>query len=240
MGNPWAIAQAAAGFGPAAGAAASAPGSSGTAGDSDHVAPPRAADRHTQHSHDDGSGDPAPGTSDGGRRRFTRAVDSGSTDAADRPEGTGPQRKGNPRLERFGERTEDFVDSVNSAFGKAVPKKVHRRRDPRQNTVVNVTWRALVLLVGLSFVCLGIALLVLPGPGWGSILLGLAILASEYTWANRLMTPVRRRVRAEAARVRRLSRRQQMVVTGLTVVASLTAIGVGIWYITTNGIPWPW
>ena len=99
------------------------------------------------------------------------------------------------RFERFGERTEDFVDSVESGIGKAVPKRVHARRHPRQNTVINVTWRALVLLAGLTLISVGIALLVLPGPGWGSILLGLAILATEYTWANRLLAPVRRRVR---------------------------------------------
>jgi uncharacterized protein (TIGR02611 family) len=143
-------------------------------------------------------------------------------------------------MERFGERTEDFVDSVESAINRAVPKRVHARRDPRQNTVVNVTWRALVLVVGLLMITLGIALLVLPGPGWGSILLGLAILATEYTWANRLLQPVRRRVRAEASRVRRLSRKQQLAVTTGTVGATISGAAFGIWYITQYGWTTPW
>jgi uncharacterized protein (TIGR02611 family) len=138
-------------------------------------------------------------------------------------------------LERFGERTEDFVDSVESGIGKAVPRRVHARRDPRENTVINVTWRALVLVAGLALISLGIVLLVLPGPGWGSILLGLAILATEYTWANRLLAPVRRRVRAEAARMQRYSRRQRIVITATTVAATLLSVAFGIWYVTQNG-----
>lgn len=145
----------------------------------------------------------------------------------------------NPKLERLGERTEDFVDTVESAIDRAVPKKVHGRRDPRQNTVVNVTWRALVLLVGLFFVCLGVVLLVLPGPGWGSIILGLAILASEYTWANRLLGPIRRRVRAEASRVRTLSRRRQMALAAGGALVVVVALGALAWFATAGGWSWP-
>ncbi len=132
------------------------------------------------------------------------------------------------------------MDSVESGIGRAVPQRFHARRDPRQNTVINVTWRALVLLVGLTLICVGVALLVLPGPGWGSILLGLAILATEYTWANRLLAPVRRRVRAEAARMRRFSRRQRIAMTSATVAASVGAAAFGVWYLTQYGWTVPW
>jgi uncharacterized protein (TIGR02611 family) len=178
--------------------------------------------------------------------RFTRAGERHDEGAArnehgaPRAEGPRAPKDPNPRLERFGERTEDFVDSVESAINRAVPKRVHARRDPRQNTVVNVTWRALVLVVGIAMITLGIVLLVLPGPGWGSILLGLAILATEYTWANRLLQPVRRRVRAEASKVRRLSPRQQLAATTTTVVAGVSGVAFSIWYITQYGWTLPW
>ena len=144
------------------------------------------------------------------------------------------------RIERLGERTEDFVDSVESAIGKAVPERVMERSDPRHNTVFNVIWRALVLVAGLTLVLVGIVLLVAPGPGWGSILLGLAILASEFTWANRLLGPVRRRVRAETARVRRFSRRQRIALYAVTLLASAAAIAWYWWYVATYGWTLPW
>lgn len=146
----------------------------------------------------------------------------------------------NLRLERFGERTEDFVDSVESAIHLAVPKNVRSRRDPRQNTVVNITWRALVLLVGLFFVCLGIVLLVLPGPGWGSILLGLAILASEYTWANRLLAPIRRRVRTEANRARGLTRRQQVLLGAVLIAGTIAFASWVSWAVSNAHLTLPW
>lgn len=44
--------------------------------------------------------------------------------------------------------------------------------------------KILVFVVGWSVVTAGIAMLALPGPGWASIFLGFAILATEYTSAR--------------------------------------------------------
>lgn len=131
------------------------------------------------------------------------------------------------------------MDSVEAAITSAVPKPLRRRINPRQNTIVNVVWRALVLIVGLSLVALGLALLVLPGPGWGSILLGLVILASEYTWANRLVAPVRRRVRQEAQRVRAMPKRRQALLYVVTAVVSVGSIVIGVVVVMNGGISWP-
>ncbi len=43
-----------------------------------------------------------------------------------------------------------------------------------------------VLASGTSAILAGTAMLVLPGPGLATILLGLAILGSEFAWAKRL------------------------------------------------------
>jgi len=44
-----------------------------------------------------------------------------------------------------------------------------------------------ITIAGFVVILAGIVLLVLPGPGWALIFLGLAILATEYVWARRLL-----------------------------------------------------
>lgn len=46
--------------------------------------------------------------------------------------------------------------------------------------------KPLILIVGSSVFCTGLALLVLPGPGWAAIFLGIAILASEFAAAEKV------------------------------------------------------
>jgi len=48
-------------------------------------------------------------------------------------------------------------------------------------------YRALMVLVGAVITLAGLALLVLPGPAFVVIPIGLAILALEYAWAERLL-----------------------------------------------------
>jgi len=47
--------------------------------------------------------------------------------------------------------------------------------------------RLIRIVVGFTILGLGIAALVLPGPGWLIIGLGLSILATEFVWARRLL-----------------------------------------------------
>ncbi|MCE2392156.1 MAG: PGPGW domain-containing protein [Proteobacteria bacterium] len=53
--------------------------------------------------------------------------------------------------------------------------------------------RLLVAVVGATVVLIGVALLVLPGPAVLVIPAGLAILATEFAWARRLLRRVRER-----------------------------------------------
>ncbi len=48
-------------------------------------------------------------------------------------------------------------------------------------------WRIVILVVGTTVLLLGAALLVLPGPVFVVIPLGLAILATEFAWARRCL-----------------------------------------------------
>jgi tellurite resistance protein TerC len=52
--------------------------------------------------------------------------------------------------------------------------------------------RVIVSMVGATVLLIGIALLVLPGPAFIVIPVGLAILATEYAWARHWLKRVRR------------------------------------------------
>ena len=55
--------------------------------------------------------------------------------------------------------------------------------------------RVTVTIVGTLLLCVGIVLLVIPGPGLLLIAAGLAVLATEYAWARNLLNAVRARLR---------------------------------------------
>src|SRR6266567_4888876 len=57
---------------------------------------------------------------------------------------------------------------------------------------IKVVRRVIVSVVGATVLLIGVALLVLPGPAFIVIPIGLAILATEYGWARRWLKKVRR------------------------------------------------
>ena len=62
--------------------------------------------------------------------------------------------------------------------------------------------RTAVAVAGSMVVVVGLALLVLPGPGLLLLTAGLALLASEFAWAQRWLTGVRGHAKRAAQRVR--------------------------------------
>ena len=57
---------------------------------------------------------------------------------------------------------------------------------------IKVVKRVIVSVVGATVLLIGVALLVLPGPAFIVIPIGLAIRATEYAWARRWLRKVRR------------------------------------------------
>lgn len=61
---------------------------------------------------------------------------------------------------------------------------------------MDMTWRQtrklFILLIGLTMVVIGIAMIVLPGPALVVIPMGLAVLATEFVWARTLLNRLRR------------------------------------------------
>lgn len=53
--------------------------------------------------------------------------------------------------------------------------------------VLRHAWRSIIIVIGSTLVLIGLALLILPGPGLVIIIAGLAILAREFIWAQGLL-----------------------------------------------------
>ena len=70
------------------------------------------------------------------------------------------------------------------------PIKIIRARI-RANRIADAAWRSVVFFVGFFLIAVGLLLVVLTGPGSLIILIGLFILATEFTWASRFLAPLR-------------------------------------------------
>ena len=65
--------------------------------------------------------------------------------------------------------------------------------------------RLIKIVVGFTLLIIGVAMLVLPGPGLVMIMLALAILAAEFVWAKRLLDRMKSAARGAADAIRRKS-----------------------------------
>jgi hypothetical protein len=74
---------------------------------------------------------------------------------------------------------------------------------PRPTRLRGALRRIGVALLGGSLVVLGVAMLVLPGPAFLVIPLGLGVLGAEFAWARRWLAALRRRSGAAARSWRR-------------------------------------
>jgi uncharacterized protein (TIGR02611 family) len=114
------------------------------------------------------------------------------------------------------------------------------------NPALSLTTKLLVTTLGTLVIGAGLVMMVTPGPGLLGIVLGLAILATEYDWADRWLVAARRklheaRLRAEAMDPKVRRRRLMLTGAGFLVVtgAVVTYVVVFGWpYFALNG--WDW
>jgi uncharacterized protein (TIGR02611 family) len=71
-----------------------------------------------------------------------------------------------------------------------------------RRSVIRQTRRIIVTVVGVILILLGLLLLVLPGPGILVTLLGLAVLGSEFDWAQDLLAWMRNRWESRGGRLK--------------------------------------
>ncbi|WP_129339566.1 PGPGW domain-containing protein [Cellulomonas endophytica] len=94
--------------------------------------------------------------------------------------------------------------------------------------------RVVVTVVGLALLLLGVAMMVLPGPGILGIAAGLAVLATQYAWAQRLLG--RAKVKAEEAQRSAVSSRLRTAAT-FTLAGCLAAVGGSM--LLVEDVTWP-
>ncbi|SNR57989.1 TIGR02611 family protein [Actinomadura mexicana] len=119
------------------------------------------------------------------------------------------------------------------------PRLSHRfRARIRRNPLLNTAWRAAVFLTGAAVLTGGLIMMVTPGPGLLGIVIGLAILATEFAWAQRALH--RARTAADRAKEKALdprTRRRNTILGALAAVALAAALTA---YLAVYGLTLPW
>ncbi len=105
------------------------------------------------------------------------------------------------------------------------------RRKIRSNPHSHRIYRIIVGVVGLIVLVIGLIMVPFPGPGWLVVFLGLAIWASEFEWAQRVLRVARRALSAWTAWLKA----QPWWVNGLVLLATLVALAAIFWLLLLVG-----
>jgi uncharacterized protein (TIGR02611 family) len=76
---------------------------------------------------------------------------------------------------------------------RVVRERIRSRRSTR------IVYRIVIGLLGVALTVAGLLLVPLPGPGWLVVFAGLALLATEFAWARRVLELCRRQLAAWTA-----------------------------------------
>jgi uncharacterized protein (TIGR02611 family) len=142
------------------------------------------------------------------------------------------------------ENATDLTKSEESPQTRRERGPLHRKL--HSHPVLAVTTKIVVTLVGGLVLLAGVIMIFTPGQGILAIVLGLAILATEYAWAERWL----RKARDKAAEAKRRAeamdpkvRRRRLLLAG---VALLVVVGAVVAYLATYDWPsfavdgWDW
>jgi uncharacterized protein (TIGR02611 family) len=117
------------------------------------------------------------------------------------------------------------------------------RQRVRSRPGIDLAYRIVVGVAGTAVLIAGILAIPYPGPGWLIVFAGLAILATEFQWAQRVLHATRRRYDAWTEWVRQQSRVVRMAVFALTAAVVL----VTLWLVNAfglvagwGGLQWDW
>jgi len=113
----------------------------------------------------------------------------------------------------------------------------------RDRPAVDFTYRVVVAIVGLVVLGLGILAIPYPGPGWAIVFIGLAILATEFTWARLALKFTRERYDQVMAWFKRQGLWVQalgVAFTAAVVLGSLWLLGALAWAAGLVGLEQSW
>lgn len=96
------------------------------------------------------------------------------------PSGTEGAGKWNTRFSNFGRWLKKFLDRF--------------RKFTNRHRFLKIFFKIFVTGIGFLIILAGIAMLVLPGPGWLTIFFGLAILGTEFVWPRKILSWLRRQL----------------------------------------------
>jgi uncharacterized protein (TIGR02611 family) len=123
---------------------------------------------------------------------------------------------------------------IEASTPPSVAVRLRRFRDAlRRNRGLDTAWRVMVFALGVTLVVAGLIMFVIPGPGWATVILGLVVLASEFSWANRALTPVKD-VAKRASDAAMDPRRRRRNLTLAAIAGVLVGIAL-VWYLVTYG-----
>lgn len=153
-----------------------------------------------------------------------------------------PTKVGNSDTpEEHHRRAEHFRTASAAAFRRmeartppSISTRLRRFRERiRQHRSLDTAWRVMVFATGCTLMAAGLLMFVLPGPGWATLILGLVVLASEFTWANRVLDPVKEAaMKAKSAAMDPRRRRRNLTLSAIAGV--LIGIAV-VWYLLVYG-----
>jgi uncharacterized protein (TIGR02611 family) len=131
---------------------------------------------------------------------------------------------------REGQDEEASARSEHSALDRARAWRERIRSGRRTRRI----WQLSVALVGGAITIGGLVLVPLPGPGWLIVFVGLAVLATEFVWAQRLLDFGRDKLRIWTAWLGR-----QSIIVRAAVAAATCAIVLGVVYVVlrVGGVP---
>lgn len=114
------------------------------------------------------------------------------------------------------------------------------------NPALALTTKIVVTLVGGLVLLAGVVMIFTPGQGILMIILGLAILATEYAWAARWLKKAREKAEEAKRRAEQMDpkvRRRRLLITGAALVLITGAL---VWYLAVYDWPtfavdsWDW
>lgn len=145
---------------------------------------------------------------------------------------TGSDTSGEVATAVGGVTVDEKDDREERPLGSRAPRVVKAHR------ALHLSWQIGVFIVGLAVVAAGAAMLVLPGPGWVVIFAGMAIWATEFTWAQLVLRWTKRKVTEAAQRALDPRVRRRNLI--LTAIAVVIAAGLAAFYLWKFGFVMPW